>query len=100
MGVRKESRHFSREFKRDAVQLVLEKGVPVRKVARDLDIHPNLLHQWRRLFLAEGDVAFTGQGNLKAEDAELKRLQKELEDVKEERDILKKALAVFSKRSW
>jgi transposase len=100
MGVRKESRHFSREFKRDAVQLVLEKGVPVRKVARDLDIHPNLLHQWRRMFLAEGDVAFVGKGNLKPEDAELKRLQKELDEVKEERDILKKALGVFSKRSW
>jgi transposase len=100
MGVRKESRHFSREFKRDAVQLVLEKGVPVRKVARDLDIHPNLLHQWRRMFMAEGDTAFVGTGNLKPEEAELKRLQKELEEVKEERDILKKALGVFSKRSW
>lgn len=100
MGVRKESRHFSREFKRDAVQLVLEKGVPVRKVARDLDIHPNLLHQWRRMFLAGGDEAFVGQGNIKPEDAEFKRLQKELEEVKEERDILKKALGVFSKRSW
>ncbi len=100
MGVRKESRHFSREFKRDAVQLVLEKGVPVKKVARDLDIHPNLLHQWRRQIQAEGDVAFVVKGNLKPEDAELKRLQKELEEVKEERDILKKALGVFSKRSW
>ena len=37
MGVRKESRHFSREFKRDAVQLVLEKGVPVKKMACDLE---------------------------------------------------------------
>jgi transposase-like protein len=42
------NRHFSREFKRDAVQLVTEKGMPVGKVARELDIHPNLLHLWRR----------------------------------------------------
>jgi transposase len=91
---------FNREFKRDAVQLVMEKGVPVRKVARDLNIHPNLVHKWRREFLAEGDGAFVGKGNLKPEEAAFKRLEKELEDVNEERDILKKALAVFSKRSW
>ena len=47
-------RHFSREFKRDAVQLVTEKGMPVGKVARELDIHPNLLHLWRRKFLVGG----------------------------------------------
>ena len=38
------NRHFSREFKRDAVQLVTEKGMPVGQVARELDIRPNLLH--------------------------------------------------------
>ena len=100
MGAKSERRQFTQEFKRNAVNLVMEKGVPVRKVARDLDIHPNLVHQWRRLLQDEGDGAFVGKGNLKPEDSELKRLQKELEDVKEERDILKKALGVFSKRSW
>jgi transposase len=93
-----ERRQFTEEFKRNAVNLVMEKGVPVRKVARDLDIHPNLVHQWRRLFMAEGDGAFVGTMKVKPEDAELRRLQKELEEVKEERDILKKALGVFSKR--
>lgn len=62
----------------------------VRKVARNLNIHPNLLHQWRREYLNEGEHAFVGKGHLKLEEAELKRLQKELEDVKEEREILKK----------
>ena len=70
------------------------------KVARELDIHPNLIHKWRRDYLAEGESAFVGSGNIKPEDVEIRRLQKELEDVKEERDILKKALSVFSKRSW
>ena len=92
-------RHFSREFKRDAVLLVTEKGMPVGKVARELDIHPNLLHLWRRRFLAKGDKAFVGKGCVRLEEAGIKRLQKELEKVKEERDILKKALAVFSKQS-
>jgi len=95
-----ERRQFTQEFKKNAVNLVLEKGVPVRRVARDLDIHPNLVHQWRRMYMTEGDSAFVGTGNLRPEDADFKRLQKELEEVKEERDILKKALGVFSKRSW
>ncbi len=92
-------RHFTREFKLDAVQLVTKKGMPVGKVARDLDIHPNLLHIWRREFLKEGDKAFTGKGCVKPENAEIRKLRKELEKVKEQRDILKKALAVFSKQS-
>ena len=92
-------RHFSREFKRDAVQLVTEKGMPVGKVARELDIHPNLLHLWRRRFLVQGDKAFVGKGRATPEESEIKGLRKELEKVKEERDILKKALVVFSKRN-
>jgi transposase len=90
-------RYFGREFKRDAVQMVTEKGMAVGKVARELEIHPNLLHLWRRQFLAKGDKAFAGKGRIAPEKAEIRRLQKELERVKEERDILKKTLA-FSKR--
>jgi transposase len=93
------NRHFSREFKRDAVQMVTERGMPVGKVARELDIHPNLLHLWRRKFLADGDKAFVGKGRVKPEAAEIKRLRKELEKTREEKDILKKALAVFSKQN-
>jgi len=93
------NRHFTREFKRDAVQLVTERGMPVGKVARELDIHPNLLHLWRRRFLKDGDKAFVGKGRVKPEEVEIKRLRKELEKAREERDIFKKALAVFSKQS-
>jgi transposase len=99
MGKEDNRRHFTREFKRDAVQLVTEKGMPVGKVARDLDIHPNLLHLWRRNFLKDGDKAFTGKGCVKPENAEIRKLRKELERAREERDIFKKALAVFSKQS-
>jgi transposase len=89
---KKESRHFTREFKRNAVELMVDKGMSAGRVAQELDIHPNLLHQWKRKFLAEGNGAFVGKGNLKPEDAEMRRLRKELEDVKEERDILKNRL--------
>ncbi len=80
MGV-KDRRQFNQEFKRNAVSMVMEKGIPVKKVARDLDIHPNLLHQWRRQFEMEGDGAFVGKGNPKPEEVEIRRLRKELEDV-------------------
>jgi transposase len=95
----KKDRYFSDEFKRNAVQLVVEKGLPVRKVALDLNIHPNLLHQWRRIFLDKKDNAFSMSRKGSPEDIELRRLRKELEEVKEERDILKKALAVFAKQN-
>ncbi len=49
--------------------------------------------------MEDGADAFVGKGHLKPQEAELKQLQKELEEVKEERDILKKALAVFSRHS-
>ncbi len=88
------NRHFSREFKRDAVQLVIMKGVPVGKVAQGLDLHPNLLHLWRRRFLAQEDKAFVGKGRVTPEEAEIKGLRKQLEKVKQERDILREALAV------
>ena len=99
MGKEDRRRHFTGEFKRNAVQLVTEKGMSVGKVARDLDIHPNLLHTWRRGLLKNGEKAFVGKGHASPEGAEIKQLLKQLEKVKEERDILKKALAVFSKRS-
>ena len=99
MGKEDKRRHFTREFKLTAVQLVTEKRMPVGKVARDLDIHPNLLHLWRRKFLKDGDKAFTGKGRIKPENAEIRKLRKDLEKAREERDILKKALAVFSKQN-
>jgi len=92
-------RHFTGEFKRNAVQLVTEKGMPVGKVARELDVHPNQLHRWRRSLLKDGEKAFVGKGHASPEGAEIKQLRKQLEKVREERDILKKALAVFSKQS-
>ena len=91
-------RHFSREFKLNAVQMVIGNGVAVGKVARELDIHPNMLHLWKRKYLAAGDKAFVGKGRAKPDDVKLRRLRRELRKVKEERDIFKKALASFSKQ--
>jgi transposase len=91
------NRHFSREFKLNAVQLVTEKKMSIRQVAEDLDIHPNLLQIWKGKYLKEGEQAFSGKGRILPEKAELRKLRKDLERTREERDILKKALVVFSK---
>ncbi len=90
MGSRR--RRFSDEFKREAVRLAFDGSKPVSEVARELDVRPNLLRRWRRKF--EGKKA----GELLDVERENLRLRRELRRTEEERDILKKALAIFSER--
>ena len=78
--------------------MVEDSGRPVASIARDLGIHPNVLYKWREQQLADPAHAFPGKGRLKPEDEELRKLRRENEMLKEERDILKKALAVFSRQ--
>jgi len=89
-------RKFSREFKLEAVRMVTTGGHGLAVVARDLEIRPDMLHRWKRELEGDPIQAFPGQGHQKPEEEELRRLGRELDRVKEERDILKKALAIFS----
>ncbi len=91
-------RSFDRVFKVEAVRLVTEDGRKVTEVARDLGIGANQLHRWKRQFTEDGECAFVGKGQLTPEQEELRRLSRELVDVTEERDILKKVVAIFSTR--
>jgi transposase len=97
MGIGEDKRYFDREFKYEAIRLVNEGKRSVKEIALDLDIHPNVLHQWRRKYRADIEQAFPGKGHLRAPEEELRRLQRENENLKEEKAILKKALAIFSK---
>ena len=97
MGEPKGRRRYDREFKEGAVRLVLDGGRSVRSVARDLGIHENMLHRWKSEYLEDREHAFPGKGHMKPHEEELMRLRKKLADVEEEREILKKALAIFSK---
>lgn len=90
-------RTFSREFKVQTVRLMVEGQRPLKAVARDLHIDPATLRNWRKQYLEEQENSFPGKGHLKAQDEEVYRLRRELADVREENEILKKALAVFSK---
>jgi len=69
----------------------------VSDVAHGLGIHENLLHTWKRKYKEDPSGSFPGKGHLKPEEEQLKRLQKENANLKEDREILKKALAIFSK---
>ena len=95
MGTR---RKFSREFKIEAVRMITEGGHSVAQVARDLDVRSEMLRRWRKKLEQEGSGAFPGAGTMQPADAELQRLRRDLSRVREERDILKKALAIFSDR--
>ena len=90
-------RSFSREFKLEAVRLVRERGVSVAQAARDLDVHENVLRKWVKELAADPQHAFPGQGQMKPEQAEIERLRREVQKLKAERDILKKAAAYFAK---
>ncbi len=98
MGKSHERRLHSREFKLEAVRLVTDGGRSKTEVARNLGIHVNLLYKWTNQFLLEGKKSFPGVGNPRTYDEENQRLKRALADIQEERDILKKALAIFSKR--
>jgi len=90
-------RKYDREFKVEAVKLATEKGRTVAEVARNLGIHENLLYKWREKYTEDMAHAFPGKGRLKPAEEELRRAKRALADVTQERDILKKALAIFSK---
>lgn len=90
-------RKFDREFKKEAVRQVVEGGRPVAEVARSLGIHEMLLHKWKKQFTEDSEGGFPGKGRLKPQEEELRRLQRKNASLKEDREILKKVLAIFSK---
>lgn len=93
----KKRKTFERQFKIDAVSLVVNGGRTVVEVARDLGIDANTLYRWKREFTKEDKEAFPGKGRLSPQEEELRRLRRELSQAKEDREILKKALEFFSK---
>jgi len=94
-------RLYDSEFKRNAVLLTEEPDRSVRDVTESLGISVDLLYQWRRQYHNQGEVAFPGQGNLALtpDQKRIRELEKKLKDTEMEREILKKAMAIFSKAS-
>lgn len=88
----------SREFKLEAIRMMRDGERPVAEIARELGLKRELLYRWRDEYDRKSDKAFRGSGRPKSDDeSELSRLRRENAELKEERDILKKAAAYFAK---
>ena len=107
MEEKRTRRVFTREFKVEAVELLVNGNRKAVEVSRNLGIRVELLYRWKNEYMSNrGDArlgglagqAFPGMGHLAdPEDERMRKLERELASVTEERDILKKALAIFSK---
>ena len=97
MAEHKCRRTYDQAFKQEAVRLVIEEGRRASEVERNLGIGRSIVSRWVREFNQEAHDAFPGQGRMKPVEEELRALQRELDRVTRERDILKKAVAIFSK---
>jgi len=89
-------KQYSREFKQEAVRLLETSGKSASELERELGIGKSNLSRWKGKFAADGEHAFPGHGRLTPEQERLRQLERELEIVRQERDILKKAVAIFS----
>ena len=99
------SKHeYTAEFKEKAVRLVISSQKSCAEIARNLGIAPSLVVRWKQQHEQRGAVGrpqFTGRGvaALSEQEALVKKLERELEITRQERDILKKALAFFAKEN-
>jgi transposase len=89
-------KHYSKQFKIDAVKLVTEQGYKVSEAARNLGIHHSSLRHWKKQLETDGNQSFPGKGHMTSDKEELYRLRKEVKKLQMEREILKKAAAFFA----
>lgn len=90
-------KQYDKEFKIEAVQLASEPGNTQAQVQRELGIGQGVISRWKRELKADSEHAFPGKGYLKPPEDKLRQLTRENERLRRERDILKKAVAIFSK---
>ena len=91
-------RKYDSDFKRNAVLLSEEPGRTVSEEAENLGVNRELIYRWRRQMRERGELAFPGNGKiaLTQDQERIRELEKKLKDTEMERDILKKAMAIFS----
>jgi transposase len=99
MNQKRIRQHYTKEFKNDAVKLVLEHGYSANEVARRLGINQTNVSRWVREYRQDNEPTIEGGATRSELESELKRLRKENQRLQMEREILKKAAAFFAKES-
>jgi len=94
--MKKTRKNYTREFKLEAVRLLETSGKSAAQIERDLGIGSGCLSRWKREFAEEGKNAFSGHGRLAPDQEHIRQLERENEILRQERDVLKKAVAIFS----
>ena len=89
-------RKYTREFKLEAARLLESSGRSAAQIERELGIGDGCLLQWRKQFTSEGAASRSGEGSGVCEREQIRQLKRENEILRQERDILKKAVAIFS----
>jgi transposase len=93
----KKRRTYTREFKLDTIRLAETSDKPIAEIERDLGLSVGQIYHWRRQLADEGKDAFAGKGHLKPQDELIRQLRRENEILRQEREILKKAISVFAR---
>lgn len=90
---------YTKEEKLEIVKLSLDEGQAIKGLAERFEVSENTIYNWRKIYLKNKDASFPGKGNKTMTESErkIKELEKELREMKLERDILKKAVGIFSK---
>jgi transposase len=96
MAMKRTRRQYTREFKLEALRLLETSGKSATQIERELGIGKGNLYRWKRKLAADGKDAFPGQGRLTPDQERMRQLEREIEVLRQERDILKKAVAIFS----
>jgi len=94
--MKKERKIYGKEFKLETLELSRTSGKSDSQLERELGLSRGCLYNWRKQLEQAGEQAFPGKGKLKADDEYVRSLERELAVVQQERDILKKALAIFT----
>lgn len=90
-------RKYTKEFKLDAIALVQEHGYSVVRAADSLAINENMLRRWIKQHREQGGESFRGNGNLSADQQRVRELERQVRELRMEKEILKKAAAFFAK---
>ena len=93
---KRERRAFDRAYKAEAVHMVIEQGLRITRVARKLNIHPNMLSRWKHEYMKNKNTTSSGKELEKLKE-EVMELRREVIGLQEEKEVLKKALIILSR---